>query len=51
MDARRVLTPSGWSGPSRIRVDDGVVVAVDPVDHVATDRSLVPGFVDLQVFF
>lgn len=49
LDASRVLTPSGWSGPAHVRIHDGVIVAVDPVARVATDRAIVPGFVDLQV--
>lgn len=49
VEAARVLTPAGWTGPSRVTVTDGVIVAVDAVATVKTDRWLVPGFVDLQV--
>lgn len=51
IEADRVLTPAGWTGPARIVVRDGLIAAVDsldgPVPH--TGRWLVPGFVDLQV--
>lgn len=49
IDAARVLTPSGWLGPSRVHVSGGVITELEPVDAVATDRILSPGFVDLQV--
>ena len=49
LDAARVLTPTGWSGPARLHIHDGVIVAVDAVTKGATDRTIVPGFVDLQV--
>lgn len=49
VDAARVLTPSGWVGPARVHVSDGQVHSVEQVEHVATERILVPGFVDLQV--
>ncbi len=49
VDAARVLTPHGWTGPARVHLEDGRVRSVAEVDHVSTDRSIVPGFVDLQV--
>lgn len=49
IDAARVLTPEGWTGPARVHVDRGVVTAVEPDDRVRSHRSIVPGFVDLQV--
>lgn len=49
VDAAQVLTPDGWRGPARVHVDGGRIRAVEPVAGVATDRLLVPGFVDLQV--
>jgi N-acetylglucosamine-6-phosphate deacetylase len=48
VDASRVLTASGWSGPSRVSVVDGVIDAITPVDD-APPVTLAPGFVDLQV--
>ncbi|MEQ1703847.1 MAG: N-acetylglucosamine-6-phosphate deacetylase, partial [Ilumatobacteraceae bacterium] len=49
VDAARVLTPSGWLGPVRVHVHDGVITEIEPVASVATERVLAPGFVDLQV--
>lgn len=49
IDAARVLTPSGWVGPARVHTTDGVIAAIEPVSGVGTERTLVPGFVDLQV--
>lgn len=49
VDAAQVLTPDGWRGPARVHVEGGWITAVEPVAGVATDRLLVPGFVDLQV--
>jgi N-acetylglucosamine-6-phosphate deacetylase len=49
VDAAAVLTPSGWTGPTRVHMADGRITGVEPVDRVTTSRRLVPGFVDLQV--
>ena len=49
VEAARVLTPTGWTGPARVTVSDGVITAVDAVATVSTERWLAPGFVDLQV--
>ena len=49
VDAADVLTPEGWTGPARVTVGRGVITSVERVASVATDRLLVPGFVDLQV--
>lgn len=48
VDASRVLTPRGWSGPCRVWTDGGLIVGVDDIDS-APERTLSPGFVDLQV--
>ncbi|MEI8237952.1 MAG: amidohydrolase family protein [Actinomycetota bacterium] len=48
VEASKVLTPGGWLGPSRLVIDDGLITAIEPVDH-APHRILVPGFVDVQV--
>ncbi|MFZ4720750.1 MAG: N-acetylglucosamine-6-phosphate deacetylase [Ilumatobacteraceae bacterium] len=47
--AASVLTPSGWTGPATVRVEDGVIVAIDPAQRAESDDLLVPGFVDMQV--
>lgn len=52
IDAARVLTPSGWTGPARVIVDDdGMIGAIEPLASTPTGEEtwLVPGFVDLQV--
>lgn len=46
--ATRVLTPSGFVGPAAVVVEGGVIQAVERVE-TAPDRTLTPGFVDLQV--
>src|SRR4051794_3618428 len=46
--ASRVVTPTGIVGPAEVVVDDGRILAIDAV-ATAPDRTLVPGFVDLQV--
>ncbi len=52
--ARTVLTPSGWTGPCNVVVDNdangaGVIRAVVDADGPTPDVSLVPGFIDVQV--
>ena len=47
--AARVLTPEGLVGPAAVVVEDGVVAAVEPLSGPVADRTLAPGFVDLQV--
>ncbi len=52
LDAARVLTSDGWLGPSRVRLTDGLIESIEPLDSVvgvAAERWLAPGFVDLQV--
>jgi N-acetylglucosamine-6-phosphate deacetylase len=49
VDATGVLTPAGWTGPARVHLADGVIVAVEPIVNVDRPRWLVPGFVDVQV--
>jgi N-acetylglucosamine-6-phosphate deacetylase len=49
LPAARVLTPEGMVGPASVVVDAGVVTAVEPVSGQVPDRTLAPGFVDLQV--
>jgi N-acetylglucosamine-6-phosphate deacetylase len=43
--AARVL---GFDGPAEVTVDDGIIAAIEPCS-TAPDRTLSPGFVDLQV--
>ncbi len=47
--AARVLTPGGVLAPGEVVVDGGVIVAVGPTTGPVPDRTVVPGFVDLQV--
>ena len=48
IDAARVVTPDGVVGPAAVTVEDGRVATVEAVP-TAPDRTIVPGFVDLQV--
>jgi N-acetylglucosamine-6-phosphate deacetylase len=47
--AARVVTPAGVVGPAEVVVDQGRIVAVEPAAAAVPSRTLVPGFVDLQV--
>ena len=47
--AARVLTPGGVVGPAEVVVDGEHIAAVRPVTGPVADRTIVPGFVDLQV--
>jgi N-acetylglucosamine-6-phosphate deacetylase len=50
ISARRVVLPCGIVGPAAVLVgDDGVISAIEPSAADAPDRTLVPGFIDLQV--
>ena len=49
VDAAQVLTGTGWIGPARVHFDDDVISRIEPVASSASDRVIVPGFVDLQV--
>ena len=46
--ATRVLTPDGFVGPATVVVDDDRIVGVEPCP-TAPERTIAPGFVDLQV--
>jgi len=46
--AARVVTPDGVLAPGAVEVDDGVIVAVEPVATAAPDWTLAPGFIDIQ---
>jgi N-acetylglucosamine-6-phosphate deacetylase len=47
--ARGVVTPRGTIGPAAVVVDGGRIVGVERVTGPVPDRTIVPGFVDLQV--
>jgi N-acetylglucosamine-6-phosphate deacetylase len=48
--AGRVLTPTGFTGPATVSVDDdGRIVAVEQTSGPTDVQTLVPGFVDVQV--
>lgn len=47
--AARVVTPDGVLGPTVVEVDRGVIVSLAPTTGAVEVRTLVPGFVDLQV--
>lgn len=50
ISARRVVTPDGTTGPATVVVDGDRIAAVESAPAAdASDRTLVPGFVDLQV--
>ena len=48
--ASRVVTPQGITGPAAVEVDDdGRIAAVREVTAGVPERTLAPGFIDLQV--
>ncbi|MCU1460637.1 MAG: N-acetylglucosamine 6-phosphate deacetylase [Acidimicrobiales bacterium] len=47
--AARVVTPAGVLAPGVVEVDGGVITAVGSATGPVPARTLVPGFVDLQV--
>jgi N-acetylglucosamine-6-phosphate deacetylase len=47
--AREVITPRGPIGPAAVVVDGDRIVGVERVVGAVPDRTLAPGFVDLQV--
>jgi N-acetylglucosamine-6-phosphate deacetylase len=49
LTAARVVTPDGVLSPGAVEIDDGVITDVGSTNGAAPDRTLVPGFVDLQV--
>lgn len=49
LPAARVLAPDGLVGPAAVVLDGGRVTGVEPVTGTVPDRTLAPGFVDLQV--
>jgi N-acetylglucosamine-6-phosphate deacetylase len=49
LGAARVVTPTRITGPSVVVIDGGRIVAIEPTSEPVPDRTLAPGFVDLQV--
>jgi N-acetylglucosamine-6-phosphate deacetylase len=47
--AARVVTPDGVLAPGAVEIDGDRIAAVGPARGRVPDRTLVPGFVDLQV--
>jgi N-acetylglucosamine-6-phosphate deacetylase len=47
--ARGVVTPKGTIGPAAVVVDGELIIGVERVTGPVPDRTIVPGFVDLQV--
>lgn len=47
--AARVVTPSGVLEPGVVELEGDRIVAAEPTSGVVPDRTLAPGFVDLQV--
>lgn len=47
--ARAVITPGGVLSPGVVEVDGDTIASVGPTSGTVPDRTLVPGFVDLQV--
>jgi N-acetylglucosamine-6-phosphate deacetylase len=49
LTAARVVAPGGVLSPGAIEIDDGIITDLGPTTGAVPDRTLVPGFVDLQV--
>ena len=49
IDAARVLTPEGFVGPTRVHLDGGHISHLEPLTSTTSERTVAPGFVDLQV--
>ena len=49
LTAARVVTPDGIVAPGVVEIDGGYIVAVSPAHGPVPERTLCPGFVDLQV--
>ena len=49
LPAARVVMPTRITGPAVVVVDGGRIVAIEPTSQPVPDRTLAPGFVDLQV--
>jgi N-acetylglucosamine-6-phosphate deacetylase len=49
LGAARVVTPTRVTGPAVVVIDGERIVAVEPTSDPVPDRTLAPGFVDIQV--
>jgi N-acetylglucosamine-6-phosphate deacetylase len=49
LPAAHVVMPTRITGPAVVAVDGGRIVAIEPTSEPVPDRTLAPGFVDLQV--
>jgi len=49
LEAARVVMPTRIAGPAAVVLDAGRIVAIEPVTEPVPDRTLAPGFIDLQV--
>jgi N-acetylglucosamine-6-phosphate deacetylase len=49
LGATRVLTPEGLVGPAVVALDGDRITRIEPTGAPVPDRTLAPGFVDLQV--
>ena len=47
--AARVVMPTRITGPAHVAIDGGRIVAIEPTTDDVPDRTLAPGFIDLQV--
>src|SRR5262249_2520344 len=47
--AARGIMPTRITGPAVVAVDAGRIVAIEPTTDEVPDRTIAPGFVDLQV--
>ena len=49
IDAARLLSSAGWQGPARVHIEGGAIASIEPLAATTSRRTLVPGFIDLQV--
>jgi len=49
LGAARVVLPTRITGPAAVVIDAGRIVGVEPTTEPVPDRTLAPGFIDLQV--
>jgi N-acetylglucosamine-6-phosphate deacetylase len=49
LEAARVVMPTRLAGPAVVVVESGRIVALEPATDPVPDRTLAPGFIDLQV--
>ncbi len=49
LPAARVVMPTRIAGPAVVAIEGGRIVAIEPTTEPVPDRTIAPGFVDLQV--